>query len=167
MTFDSVLVTNASTVHSLRQDLRTSLQIMDAAPAIISDGTLWVTTPLLAAAHIWSGHPLLAAGIWTAYGISALFPQGEALLRPLVESPLHYNFNSLHSPLCGRSPDSVIYEAPTYNTRDKITSVPTTPTASTSESGSTTQSTLHNKLISVTTVNATRTDGEPALIPTS
>jgi hypothetical protein len=57
---------------------------MDAGPAVSDGAALWLSIPLLAAAQLWPAYPLQAAGIWGLYGISALTPPGEALLKPLI-----------------------------------------------------------------------------------
>jgi hypothetical protein len=147
--------------------MHTSPQIMDATPAIISDGVLWATTPLFAAAHLWPWHPLWAAGIWTAYAISAFFPQGEALLSKMTDSPLQYNFNPMYSQICGLKPGSVIFEVPTNSSKNQTTKVSITPTAPTSNFEHTTQPAQQDKLTSIITANATRNHTQPALVPAS
>lgn len=81
---------------------------MDAVPAINSGAALWLSTPLLAAAQLWTGHPLWAAGIWALYGISALVPQGETILAPINESPFYANFGEQY----------LVYSAPGARTAD-------------------------------------------------
>ena len=140
---------------------------MNATTGVIGDGVLWANTPLFAAAHLWSWHPLWAAGIWTAYGIIALFPQGEALLSKMANSPVHYNPNPLHSPMCGLQYGSVVFDVPTNSSKNQVTSVFATPVASTSDSEYTTQPSQQDKSSSVVTVNTTRLNNQPALVPTS
>lgn len=115
---------------------------MNTTSAIVSEGVLWATTPLFAAAHLWSWHPVWAAGIWTAYGISALFPQGEALLRNMAHSPLHCNFNPVHSPTFEH--ESVSREIPAHSGKDQVSSVLSTPTLPTNKFEITTQSAQQN-----------------------
>jgi hypothetical protein len=140
---------------------------MNATSAVISDGALWATTPLFAAAHLWSWHPLWAAGIWTAYGISALFPQGEALLGQMTDSPLHYNLNPLHSRICGLKYGSVIFEVPANSSKNRMAGVLVTPVALSADSKHTAQPGEQDKSTSIITFNAARTNDQPALVPTS
>ncbi|KAF3049944.1 hypothetical protein E8E11_010169 [Didymella keratinophila] len=139
---------------------------MNATSGVISDGVLWASTPLFAAAHFWSWHPLWAAGIWTAYGTSALFPQGEALLSRMSYSPFYYNLNLLHSPICGLKCGSMMLDVPTNSGKNTKTSVWLTSIASTFDSEFTTRPSEHDTLTAVTNVEATSNDDHPALIPT-
>jgi hypothetical protein len=72
---------------------------MDAVPAVSDGAALWLSIPLLAAAQLWPAYPLQAAGIWGLYGISALTPPGEALLKPLIQVP-YYTKPDLQPPIC-------------------------------------------------------------------
>jgi hypothetical protein len=72
---------------------------MDAGPAVSDGAALWLSIPLLAAAQLWPAYPLQAAGIWGLYGISALTPPGEALLKPLIQVP-YYTKPDLQRPVC-------------------------------------------------------------------
>jgi hypothetical protein len=72
---------------------------MDAVPAVSDGAALWLSIPLLAAAQLWPAYPLQAAGIWGLYGISALTPPGEALLKPLIQVP-YYTKPDLQRPVC-------------------------------------------------------------------
>lgn len=140
---------------------------MNATSAVISDGILWATTPLFAAAHLWSWHPLWAAGIWTAYGIGALLPQGEALLSKMADSPVQHNFNPLQSRICGLKYGSVIFEVPTNNSKDRMTSVLVTSTVSTSDPNYTARAGEHDRFTSVVTVNATKINDQSTPVSTS
>lgn len=62
---------------------------MDAGPANPNGAALWLSIPLLAAAQLWPSYPLQAASIWGLYGITALAPPGEALLKPLMQVPYY------------------------------------------------------------------------------
>jgi len=131
---------------------------MNATFGVISDGVLWATTPLFTAAHLWSWHPLWAAGIWTAYGISALFPHSEALLSRMTDSPFYHNPNPLHSPICGLRYESVMFDVPTNGSKNTMTSVLLTSIASMFDSESATRPSEHDTLTSVTNVEATSID---------
>lgn len=72
---------------------------MDAGPANPNGAALWLSIPLLAAAQLWPSYPLQAASIWGLYGITALAPPGEALLKPLMQVPYYIKPNHQH-PVC-------------------------------------------------------------------
>lgn len=95
---------------------------MDSAPAVTSAGALFLSTPLLAAAQLWAWHPLWAAGIWTAYGIGALVPHGEAWLEPLTEAPFYARNKSLHPGRSSSDPMSIIIKNDQHNETTSITS---------------------------------------------
>ena len=62
-----------------------SVPVMDAGPASSDGAALWLSIPLFAAAQLWPAYPLRAASIWGLYGISALTPPGETLLKSLIQ----------------------------------------------------------------------------------
>ena len=135
---------------------------MNTVPEITSAGAHWASTPLLAAAQLWSWHPLWAAGIWTVYGIGALVPQGQAWLKPLTESPLYAKLDPLN-PACGtQGLRSVTVGTPAYN---KTTSILVTPTSTTSSPETARQSIKDDLSTPITTANATRISSPPALVP--
>lgn len=72
---------------------------MDAGPANPNGAALWLSIPLLAAAQLWPSYPLQAASIWGLYGITALAPPGEALLKPLMQVPYYIKPDHQH-PVC-------------------------------------------------------------------
>lgn len=140
---------------------------MNATSAVINDGVLWASAPIFFAAHLWPWHPLWAAAIWTAYGMSTLFTQGEALLSQMADSPLHYSFNPLHSRLCGLKYGSVILEMPTNSTNNQMIRVLVTHVASTSDLEYTTHAGGQDKSTSVVMVNAVRVDDKPGPLSTT
>ena len=72
---------------------------MDAGLAFSDGAALWLSVPLSAAAQLWPAYPLRAAGIWGLYGITALTPPGEALLKPLIQVP-YYIKPDRQRPIC-------------------------------------------------------------------
>lgn len=66
-----------------------------------SGSALLLSTPILLTTHLWSWHPLLADGIWTACGIGALVPQFQHQLVAMTQSPFYTKSESSLCPTPG------------------------------------------------------------------
>ncbi|KAH6642413.1 hypothetical protein C7974DRAFT_101872 [Boeremia exigua] len=142
---------------------------MDAAPALTSEGALWASTPLLAAAQLWPWHPLWAAGIWTAYGACALTSQGEAWLKPLTLSPLNAKTHQLRTVYDPSGLGNATVRAPSRNSSNSVSSnsVLVTFTSATPGSETTDITTKDDGSTSVSPNNSVGTDSAFSIDKTS